>query len=69
MSKMQIESPDSNGRFVASGGVVLCKFASASPARTFVNPRLREAAGTLYVSAESVVDKVFRLEKRVYQTK
>ena len=40
-----------NGRFHASGGVtpqtVLCKFASASPAGTFVTPRLREAAGTL----------------------
>jgi hypothetical protein len=40
-----------NERFHASGGVcpqtVLCEFASASPARTFVNPRLREAAGTL----------------------
>jgi len=40
-----------NERFHASGGVcpqtVLCEFASASPARTFVNPRLREAATTL----------------------
>jgi len=43
--------PAANGRFHASGGVSpqkhLYKFASASPARTFVNPRLREAAGTL----------------------
>ena len=43
-----------NGRFYESGGVspqtVLCKFASTSPARTFVNPRLHKAAGTLYAS-------------------
>ena len=41
-----------NERFHASGGVcpltVLWEFGSLSPARTFVNPRLREAAGTLY---------------------
>jgi hypothetical protein len=40
-----------NGRFHASGGVtplkVKCEYASAPPARTFVPPRLREAAGTL----------------------
>ena len=40
-----------NGRFHASGGVtplkVKCEYASVSLARTFVNPRLREAAGTL----------------------
>jgi hypothetical protein len=39
------------GRFHASGGVcpqtVLWGFASASPAGSSVNPRLREAAGTL----------------------
>jgi len=48
------ETPADNGRFHASGGVCpqkhLYKFASASPARTFVNPRLREAAGTLGAS-------------------
>ena len=41
-----------NERFYESGGVcpqtVLCEFASASPARTFVSPRLHKAAGTLY---------------------
>ena len=40
-----------NGRFHASGGVCpqkhLCEFASVSSARTLVNPRPREAAGTL----------------------
>ena len=45
--------PAGNGRFHASGGVtplkVKCEYASVSPARTFVNPRLREAAGTLAV--------------------
>jgi hypothetical protein len=48
------ETPAANERFHASGGVcpqtILCEFASASPARTFVNPRLREAAGTLGAS-------------------
>jgi hypothetical protein len=43
--------PAANGRFHASGGVCpqkhLCGFASVYPARTFVNPRLREAARTL----------------------
>ena len=43
-----------NGRFYESGGVSplkhLCKFASASPARTFVNPRLHKAARTLDAS-------------------
>jgi len=46
--------PADNERFHASGGVcpqtVLCEFASASPARTFVSPRLRKAAGTLQAS-------------------
>ena len=46
-----MKSTAHNGRFHASGGVCpqehLCKFASASLARTFVPPRLREAAGTL----------------------
>jgi hypothetical protein len=44
----------SNERFHASGGVcpqtVLWEFGSVSPARTFVNPRLREAATTLSAS-------------------
>jgi len=46
--------PACNRQFGASGGVCpqkhLCEFASASPARTFVSPRLREAAGTLAAS-------------------
>jgi len=46
--------PALNGRFHASGGVSpqehLCKLASTPPARNFVNPRLREAAGTLHTS-------------------
>ena len=55
LKKRNIKSPAGNGRFHASGGVtpqtVLYEFASVSPARTFVNPRLREAAGTLGVSS------------------
>ena len=43
-----------NERFHASGGVcpqtVLWEFGSLSPARTFVNPRLREAATALGAS-------------------
>jgi hypothetical protein len=43
--------PAVNERFHASGGVcpqaVLWEFGSLSPARTFVNPRLRQAATTL----------------------
>ena len=46
--------PAPNERFHASGGVcpqtVLWKFGNVSPARTFVNPRLREAATTLGAS-------------------
>jgi len=62
-----------NGRFHASGGVCpqkhLCKFASFAPARTFVNPRLREAAGTLCVSGESIVDRVLQSENRLHSDK
>jgi len=29
---------------------ILCEFASVSPARTFVNPRLRQAASPLWAS-------------------
>jgi len=51
-TEKKIESPADNERFHASGGVRpqkhLCEFASVSPARTFVNPRLREAADTLW---------------------
>jgi hypothetical protein len=40
-----------NERFYESGGVcpqtVLCEFSSASPARTFVSPRLHKAATTI----------------------
>ena len=47
--------PAYNERFHASGGVcpqtVLWEFGSFSPARTFVNPRLREAATTLNAMA------------------
>ena len=43
-----------NERFHTSGGVRpqkhLCEVASVSPAQTFVNPRLRKAAGTLSAS-------------------
>jgi hypothetical protein len=49
ISRKTVVMPAPNERFHASGGVCpqkhLCEFASASPARTFVNPRLREAAG------------------------
>ena len=45
-----------NGRFHASGGVSpqdkQYEIASACPAASAVNPRLREAAGTLYASGE-----------------
>ena len=48
------KSAAANGRFYESGGVIpqkhLWKFASASTARTFVNPRLHKAAGTLPAS-------------------
>jgi hypothetical protein len=41
-------------RFYESGGVCpqkhLCEFLSTAPARTFVNPRLHKAAGTLGAS-------------------
>ena len=47
-----------NWRFHTSGGVCpqkpLCEFASESPARTLVNPRLREAARTLQASRLTV---------------
>ena len=43
-----------NERFYENGGVcpqtVLYEFASASPARTFVNPRIQKSAGALYES-------------------
>ena len=62
--KDTLETPADNGRFHASGGVspqtVLWKFASASPARTFVNPRLRQAAGSLGESQTAQWDNVRR---------
>jgi|GEM_PF-2018317 len=49
-----MKKPAANERFHASGGVcpqtVLWEFGSVSPARTFVNPRLREAAIPLSAS-------------------
>ena len=39
-----------------------CELESYYPARTFVKPLPRQYATTLAVSAESVVDKVSRLE-------
>jgi len=54
----RINKTTANGRFHASGGVCpqkhLYEFASVSPARIFVNPRLREAAGTLAAMQENV---------------
>jgi len=51
-----------NERFHASGGVcpqtVLWEFGSVPPARTFVPPRLREAATTLAVMRESAVRRM-----------
>ena len=53
-----------NGRFCEMAAVspqtILCGFESASPARTFVNPRLREAATTLWAilrTAHRVTEK------------
>ena len=59
---VKIRKPADNERFHASGGVCpqkhLWEFGSVSPARTFVNPRLREAATTLPASgADSVAGK------------
>jgi hypothetical protein len=39
-----------------------------SPQQRQCSPRLRQAAGTLYVSSESVVEKVSRPEKEVRKT-
>ena len=54
--------PAPNKRFHASGGVcplkLLCEFASVYPAGTFVNPRLREAAGTLYAIGAHIGGKL-----------
>ena len=36
------------------------------PHELYRNPRLRQAAGTLGVSVESVVEKVSRFEREVY---
>jgi len=51
IEKEAIKKTAYNELFHASGGVcpqtVLWEFGSLSPARTFVNPRLREAAATL----------------------
>ena len=51
---------EKNWRFYASGGVCpqkhLCEFGSVSPARTFVNPRLREAATTIVSFKEMLTD-------------
>ena len=63
-----------NERFHASGGVcpqtVLWEFGSLSPARTFVPPRLREAATTLAaMQDDSVVEKVVCTENRVQADK
>lgn len=50
-----------NGRFHASGGVRpqkrRCLIASYYPAETVVNPRLREAAGTLWAMQGKTVQK------------
>ena len=62
--------PAPNMRFYESGGVnpqtVLCKFASASPARTFVSPRLHKAAGTLaaMLGRQHSVERVNQATKR-----
>ena len=59
------KSPADNERFHASGGVcpqtVLCEFGSASPARTFVAPRLREATTTLDEIKPELVDIKLKL--------
>jgi len=61
MNEEKQKRPADNERFHASGGVCpqkhLCKFGSASPARTFVPPRLREAATTLYGDRASANNK------------
>jgi hypothetical protein len=49
--------PADNERFYESGGVSplkhLCEFSNASPARTFVSPRLHKAAFTLAATRET----------------
>ena len=58
-----------NGRFHASGGVCpqkhLYEFASVSPAQTFVNPRLREAAGRCASAGDSAAEQRSKKEKRI----
>jgi hypothetical protein len=61
MDILRTRMPADNERFHASGGVrpqtVLWEFGSLSPARTFVNPRLREAATTLAARRTEQRDK------------
>jgi len=66
------KSPADNERFYESGGVcppeILCVFAPAPPARTFVSPRLRQAAGTLCVMRRERCRKSNRTENGVQRT-
>ena len=61
--------PAHNERFCEMAAVtpqtILCEFTRYYPAGSSVKPPPRKAAGTLCVSAESVVDKVSLTEKRV----
>ena len=55
----KVEMPAHNGRFGASGGVARptleCRTATSALVQTAVeSPACRQAAGTLYVSSESV---------------
>ena len=59
--------PAANVRFGATAAVTRPKVCANlevfRPSERQWKPRLRQAAGTLYVSGESVVEKVSRLEK------
>jgi hypothetical protein len=63
--QLRRKSPAPNWRFHASGGVCpqkhLCEFASASPARTLVNPPLPRKAPERYAPAEQL-----QFEQKLY---
>jgi hypothetical protein len=75
MGVLKNRMPADNERFYESGGVcpqtVLYDFSSASPARTFVSPRLHKAATTLYANRRQcsgqrlkVLESLIQLENK-----
>jgi hypothetical protein len=73
LNMKQLKCTAANERFHASGGVcpltILWEFASASPARTFVSPRLREAAATLVATepSEQPLEKTTKYNLKTYE--